>query len=130
MFAFVAFKPEAVAPRAALLSLAVLIAPALSGCGSSQSASSSTGPAVMSWRLSDEGAQARPPSQPRDMEDDGIPAQTPPMKDIRNHKDDPSQPWSPNYGRVKTANLQSKIAETADQDGSSAALLSDPQQAP
>ncbi len=35
-----------------------------------------------------------------DVEDDGLPAQTPPSKSIRNQTDDPSQPYSPNYGGV------------------------------
>jgi hypothetical protein len=47
-----------------------------------------------------------PPSQqttaavpiPVEMEDDGRPAQVPPRVDGRPTADDPTQPWSPNYG--------------------------------
>jgi hypothetical protein len=35
---------------------------------------------------------------PVEMEDDGRPAQLPPRVDVRAARDDPSQPWSPNYG--------------------------------
>lgn len=33
------------------------------------------------------------------IEDDGLPAQIPPSVRIHLHPDDPSQPWSINYGR-------------------------------
>jgi hypothetical protein len=33
-----------------------------------------------------------------DLEDDGRPAQTPPQRRALPEEDDPSQPWSPNYG--------------------------------
>lgn len=35
---------------------------------------------------------------PTEMEDDGRPAQVPPRADGRPTADDPTQPWSPNYG--------------------------------
>ncbi|MFZ8452973.1 hypothetical protein ACO1MT_15845, partial [Staphylococcus aureus] len=31
-------------------------------------------------------------------EDDGLPAQVPPRLSARSFPDDPTQPWSPNYG--------------------------------
>ncbi len=34
-----------------------------------------------------------------EIEDDGKPAQAPPARRMRPEEDDPSQPWSPNYGR-------------------------------
>jgi hypothetical protein len=47
---------------------------------------------------------------PVEMEDDGRPAQLPPRVDVRAAPDDPSQPWSPNYGgpsrRVAPAQAQ------------------------
>ena len=39
---------------------------------------------------------------PVDMEDDGRPAQLPPRADVRQTADDPTQPWSPNYGGPAT----------------------------
>jgi hypothetical protein len=34
-----------------------------------------------------------------EVEDDGRPAQVPPVRRARPEEDDPSQPWSPNYGK-------------------------------
>jgi hypothetical protein len=34
-----------------------------------------------------------------EIEDDGKPAQLPPVRRMRPEEDDPSQPWSPNYGK-------------------------------
>jgi hypothetical protein len=34
-----------------------------------------------------------------EIEEDGKPAQLPPVRRMRPEEDDPSQPWSPNYGR-------------------------------
>ena len=34
-----------------------------------------------------------------EIEEDGKPAQAPPVRRMRPDEDDPSQPWSPNYGR-------------------------------
>jgi hypothetical protein len=33
-----------------------------------------------------------------EMEDDGQPVQSPPVRTMRAEEDDPTQPWSPNYG--------------------------------
>lgn len=38
-----------------------------------------------------------------EVEDDGKPAQSPPVRKMRPEEDDPSQPWSPNYGSGKAA---------------------------
>ena len=43
-------------------------------------------------------AAASPPTAAVEMEDDGHPAQLPPRAGIRGVKDDPREPWSPNYG--------------------------------
>ena len=42
-------------------------------------------------------AAAHPPKV--EMEDDGQPVQPPPARAFRPEEDDPSQPWSPNYGK-------------------------------
>ncbi len=59
-------------------------------------------PAVMSWNVFDSGPEPmpRPVAVKEDLEDDGLAAQTPPQKSIRTQHDDPTQPWSPNYGRT------------------------------
>jgi hypothetical protein len=38
-----------------------------------------------------------------EIEDDGRPAQAPPVRRMRPEEDDPSQPWSPNYGKPPSA---------------------------
>ena len=109
MFAFVSGVSPPWGPRALLLCLALAVAPSLSGCSSSKAVSqqalngpSSNGPAVMSWQFFDDSV----PPPPRtiaakaDLEDDGLAAQTPPPKSIRFQADDPTQPWSRNYGRT------------------------------
>lgn len=43
--------------------------------------------------------RGEPPAPiPVEMEDDGRPAQLPPRAGVANVKDDPNEPWSPNYG--------------------------------
>ena len=47
------------------------------------------------------------------VEDDGLPAQTPPPAYIRQLPDDPSEPFSPNYGGGNPAALDSAASEKA-----------------
>lgn len=59
---------------------------------------------------------AGPPQQvaaapPIDLEDDGLPAQTPPRLRRPQSADDPSEPFSPNYGRSPA------VHDTVDNDG-------------
>lgn len=42
-----------------------------------------------------------------EIEDDGQPVQSPPARAVRAEEDDPSQPWSPNYGGAGTASGKS-----------------------
>ncbi|MEZ5844649.1 MAG: hypothetical protein R3D27_13075 [Hyphomicrobiaceae bacterium] len=42
---------------------------------------------------------AVPPRRALEMEDDGLPVQRPPVRRAGREEDDPSQPWSPNYGK-------------------------------
>ncbi|MBR2536801.1 MAG: adhesin [Hyphomicrobium sp.] len=67
--------------------VAVLLA-ALGGCASDQHASDYTRAHVAM-------AQAT-----IDIEDDGLPAQSPPSKAVRHAPDDPSEPYSRNYGGI------------------------------
>lgn len=55
---------------------------------------------VYSWSLNEPPVPAAPPLVRRDLEDDGIEAQAAPSPHVRTMPDDPSQPWSRNYGRA------------------------------
>ncbi|MEQ1697941.1 MAG: adhesin [Hyphomicrobiaceae bacterium] len=70
-----------------------LLALSVSGCAhESQHSYSQAG-----WYAG--GPRGEPPAPiPVEMEDDGRPAQLPPRAGVANVKDDPSEPWSPNYG--------------------------------
>jgi hypothetical protein len=46
-----------------------------------------------------------------EIEDDGKPAQAPPVRRMRPEEDDPSQPWSPNYGRKTPVPVPSAPAQ-------------------
>ncbi|MEQ1670208.1 MAG: adhesin [Hyphomicrobium sp.] len=93
MFAFAAGDIPAQKTRAAVAraassaALAVVIA-ALGGCSSTQHAATAQDP----------GATMRVAQAVSEVEDDGLPAQTPPPHRIRQSPDDPSEPFSRNYG--------------------------------
>lgn len=72
----------------------------MSGCSSTRTPAS--GAAVYSWLLSE---PPPPPAFPvkRDLEDDGMEAQSPPSSHVRLMPDDPTQPWSRNYGGPRAA---------------------------
>jgi len=57
-----------------------------------------------------------------EVEDDGLPAQTPPPVRVRMMPDDPSEPFSPNYGRRPVA---STPAESTPRSAVHAALPDD-----
>ena len=67
------------------------IALGLVACASNKEPSYVHGP--QSARL----AMADP--RPAEVEDDGMPVQAAPVRKLRPDEDDPTQPWSPNYGR-------------------------------
>lgn len=79
--------------------VALLLAMAAGGCSSTQTA----GRSGASWSSEDEAYrvayQAPPPRI--EFEDDGMEAQVPPPKRIRDEPDDPSEPFSPNYGSLQ-----------------------------
>ncbi len=75
-----------------VLSLAALLA----ACSN---AKQPAGPQVFSW-LAPEPPPPAPVVQAEvELEDDGLPPQADPAAGIRRLPDDPSAPWSPNYGR-------------------------------
>jgi hypothetical protein len=67
----------------------------LAACASEQGVHHVNGPTT------DRLAAAQAPKV--EMEDDGEPAQPPPVRRMRPEEDDPSQPWSRNYGGAPTA---------------------------
>lgn len=73
---------------AARAAVAVLFA-ALGGCASDQYASSGNAP-----------VKVAAVKTVIDLEDDGMPAQTPPPKGTRYAPDDPAEPYSRNYGGI------------------------------
>jgi hypothetical protein len=77
-----------VAARIGVIGLTVVA----SGCASNHAPSYVNGPS----------SQVRPQQvaaiTKEELEDDGRPAQAPPLRRSRPEDDDPSQPWSPNYG--------------------------------
>ncbi|MCB1521868.1 MAG: hypothetical protein KDJ37_15020 [Hyphomicrobiaceae bacterium] len=82
------------------VTVAVIVSMAIGGCSSRSAeraepdvrvAAPYAGPAARS-------ASVEPPSE--EMEADGLPAQRPPLLRPRRGQDDPSEPFSPNYGRV------------------------------
>ena len=48
-----------------------------------------------------------------EMEDDGRPGQLPPRAEARQVRDDPTQPWSPNYGGPAQKPLRAQAPQTA-----------------
>jgi hypothetical protein len=76
--------------------IGLLCAVAFGGCASQAPQYSSPHKAMSSTRL------AVAPMV-IEIEDDGLPAQTPPPVRVRMMPDDPSEPFSPNYGRQPVA---------------------------
>jgi hypothetical protein len=77
-----------VAARLSVIGLAIVA----SGCATNQRPSYVNGP---SSQIS---GQKVASVAKEDLEDDGKPAQAPPLRRALPEEDDPSQPWSPNYG--------------------------------
>jgi hypothetical protein len=65
----------------------------LSGCSASREVSYVNGPSA---QIRPQQVAAVPAKE--DLEDDGKPAQIPPLRRSLPEEDDPTQPWSPNYG--------------------------------
>lgn len=72
---------------AARAALAAILA-ALGGCASNENTANYSG------------ANVRVAQAATEIESDGLPAQTPPPRTIRDAPDDPSEPYSPNYGGI------------------------------
>ena len=81
------------AARVCVIGLIVVGSGVVSGCASSQQPSYVNGPPIYVAPVSAPVATAKV-----EMEDDGKPAQAPGRR-IKPEDDDPSQPWSSNYGK-------------------------------
>lgn len=105
MFAFQAGAK----PVLTFCALAALVG--LAGCSSAQSNSYTA-----------ENAAGAPPqavaqSAAVEVEDDGLPAQTPPSDRIRELPDDPSEPYSRNYGGVNPSSVRADESNDREPSG-------------
>jgi len=96
--------------------LAVSLAALLAACSSNRPP---PGPQVFSWLAEPAPPPAAAPVSV-ELEDDGLPPQSPPPRSIRAQPDDPNEPWSPNYGRTVDA-----TGRAAGSDSSWAAIADD-----
>lgn len=79
----------------------------LAGCSSTRAPSS---PTVYAWSHDEPAPVPRPLVARGDIEDDGIEAQSPPLRSIRNLPDDATEPWSRNYGKARRTGLSGEPA--------------------
>ncbi len=86
------FRRIALRPARAPLLAVFTAAVAMGGCGHDQPYSQAN------WYAGGPRPTAAAVPIPVEMEDDGHPAQLPPRVDTARAPDDPSEPWSPNYG--------------------------------
>lgn len=86
--------------RSPLLLIAVAVQAALAGCASDRTqAPADNWAADSSMRIAEHASQMDAPVRRVRLEADGLESQTPPyLRDVR-EPDDPSEPYSPNYGR-------------------------------
>lgn len=87
--------------RACALSATIVVlilAAATGGCSSTRSTTAAT----TSWPAGNDAYRVayEPPPPKVEMEDDGMEAQVPPPKRVREEPDDPREPFSRNYGTV------------------------------
>jgi hypothetical protein len=106
MCAFAASRSPARVARAAIVPLLVAAA-ALgeAGCATDNNTYNAGAPATVAY--------ARPVSGGVEIEDDGLPSQAPPAANIRQMPDDPSEPYSRNYGGPNPAAIDNKPIDKA-----------------
>ncbi len=113
MFAFSSARPRA--SRAGFLKPVVTFSCAalLAACSSTKQPA---GPQVFAWLAPEPpppAAAAAVAATDVELEDDGLPPQAPPPAGIRRMPDDPSAPWSRNYGRAAIGAADAGGAEPA-----------------
>ena len=84
------FSPLSSSFKAARTLCAVVPIALLAGCAADKPPSYVNGPSAQQM--------AAAAARKVEIEDDGQPVQSPPARPVRAEEDDPSQPWSPNYG--------------------------------
>lgn len=100
MCAFAAGRSPARVARAAIVPLLVAAAALVeAGCAADNNAYNAGAPVTVAY--------ARP-APGVEIEDDGLPSQAPPAADIRQMPDDPSEPYSRNYGGPNPAAIDRK----------------------
>lgn len=101
------------APARSLPPLSLMLALALAGCGG-RSGYTPTADARVTAPPQQISAAVLAPTEP-ELEADGRPAQTPPLMRAKPLPDDPSEPFSPNYGqgRSNTAKAPAAVERTA-----------------
>ncbi len=93
---FAPFSSTTVAARVCVIGLGVVA----TGCAANKQPTYVGGPYAGSHQV----APARVNELRKvEIEDDGRPAQSPPVRKMRPEEDDPTQPWSPNYGKGAAA---------------------------
>ena len=110
---FASYRAKACAPRTGLLRpvLALFLAALVGACSSSKQLA---GPQVFAW------LQPQPPAptavDPMEVEDDRLPLGTPPSTNNREVPNDPTAPWSVEYGRSASGvgNVAAASMDTAD----------------
>lgn len=105
-------------PGAPGAGVALLLSLALGGCsstGATQTGSLFSGPIPALFAGITEPERERRPAPPIELEDDGIEAQRPPPLRMHSAPDDPTQPFSPNYGSVPPAEPPAEDETTAAQ---------------
>jgi hypothetical protein len=100
--------------RAAVMAVCLSAAFGLTACAPATSEYSSPSPAVASY-------VAR--SDAIDIEDDGLPAQSPPPMHLRHRPDDPSEPFSRNYGGTNPASAAKQNGDANQPDASQTATV-------
>lgn len=90
------------------VALLVILPLALGGCATSQARSYEPATRVSSFPPN----VAGPHGATIEMEDDGIPVQPPPVASRSHEPDDPSEPFSPNYGRAQESLNEGTAVET------------------
>lgn len=78
--------------------IVMILAAAMGGCSSTRSTTAATS----NWPTGNDAYRVayEPPPPKVEMEDDGMEAQVPPPKRVREEPDDPREPFSRNYGTV------------------------------
>lgn len=103
MCASAASRSPAKVARAAIVPLLVAAAALLeAGCATDNNAYNAGAPANVAY--------VRQASAATEMEEDGLPSQVPPSANIRQLPDDPSEPYSRNYGGPNPAAIDHKPA--------------------